>query len=54
MLNYVKQLIDETPEDLLKEPNTSVVANHLFNLNNNAQKLELSIAILYYHLMTQL
>ena len=54
MLEYIERLIADTPADLMKGPNTSPAANHLFKTNENATKLDTSTAVIYHHLTAQL
>ena len=54
MLEYIDQIVDETPKELLKGPSITPAANHLFNLNSKGTKLHNATSILYHYLAAQL
>ena len=54
MLEYIDRMLADAPEELMKGPCTSPAANHLFNVNENATKLDASSAIIFHHLTAQL
>ena len=54
MTEYLQQIIDETPEELLKGSVSSPAANHLFQVNDEAEKLDPATAIIFHHLVAQL
>jgi hypothetical protein len=54
MNDYVSQLLDETPDELLKGPVTSPAGNHLFKVNPRSEPLDSETAVLYHHLTAKL
>ena len=54
MIEYIKRLLANVPDELMKGSSTSPAGNHLFQINDNANKLDPSSAILYHHLTAQL
>ena len=54
MLDYIQQVLDDAPDELLKGASTSPAANHLFNVNEDCTKLDPATAILYHHIVAQL
>jgi hypothetical protein len=50
MFNYIDELLKECPDDLMKGVSSSGAAAHLYNMNNDAEKLDAETAILYHHL----
>ena len=52
MNDYIKDLVDECPDDLRKGTATTLAANHFFqvNVDPNAEKLSTSDAEVYHHL----
>ena len=54
MPDYVKGLIHETPDELLKGQANTPAANHLFDVNDNATKLDEDMLDIYHHLTAKL
>ena len=54
MKDYIQQVINETPDELMKGSATSPAANHLFEVNEDAEKLDPATAITFHHLVAQL
>ena len=54
MKDYVQQIIDKTPAELMKGSATSPAANHLFEVNDDAEKLDPATTITFHHLVAQL
>ena len=54
MPQYVEDLLSECPESIMKGTSTTPAANHLFQTNENADKLGVTDAVLYHHLVAKL
>ena len=54
MNDYVQNMLDETPESLMKGAMSSPAANHLFEVDADAVKLEDVDAETYHHLVAKL
>ena len=54
MHEYVQNMLDETPEELMKGPCSSPAANHLFEVNPDAEKLNSVSAETFHHLTAKL
>ena len=54
MYDYIDRMIADAPADLMKGPCSTPAANHLFETNDNAEKLDPATAIIYHHLTAQL
>ena len=54
MIEYIKQILKEIPDDLKNGTATNPAANHLFNVNDKAEKLNASTAVSFHHLFAQL
>jgi hypothetical protein len=54
MKDYVENLLKETPEELIKGTASSPAANHLFEVNDDAEKLDSDTAVIYHHLVAKL
>ena len=54
MQDYIQGIIDECPKDLQSGAATSLAANHLFQVNPNAEKLNQQDADLFHHLTAKL
>ena len=54
MNDYIQNAIDETPEELMKGAMSTPAANHLFEINPEAEKLEDVKAETYHHLVAKL
>ena len=54
MPQYVEDLLSECPESIMKGTSTTPAANHLFQINENADKLGVTDAVLYHHLVAKL
>ena len=54
MPEYIDRMIEDTPDELLKGPASTPAANHLFQVNPDAKKLDTSSAIIFHHLIAQL
>jgi hypothetical protein len=49
MFNYIDELLKEYPDDLMKGVSSSGAAAHLYNMIDDAEKLDAETAILYHH-----
>ena len=54
MEDYIDQMVDECPEDLLKGAPTSPAANHLFDINPLCEKLDMAGADEFHHFVAKL
>ena len=54
MPEYIDRMIEDTPDELLKGPASTPAADHLFQVNPDAEKLDTSSAIIFHHLTAQL
>jgi hypothetical protein len=54
MDDYISQLLEETPDELLKGAVTSPAGNYLFNVNPKCERLDSETAALYHHLTARL
>ena len=54
MPQYIENLLQECPESIMKGTSTTPAANHLFQRNENAEKLSTMDAMLYHHLVAKL
>ena len=54
MPQYIEDLLLECPESIMKGTSTTPAANHLFQTNENAEKLSTTDAVLYHHLVAKL
>ena len=54
MPQYIEDLLQECPESIMKGTSTTPGANHLFQTNENAEKLSTMDAMLYHHLVAKL
>ena len=54
MPQYVEDLLQECLESIMKGTSTTPAANHLFQTNENAEKLSAMDAMLYHHLVAKL
>ena len=54
MSQYIEDLLLECPESIMKGTSATPAANHLFQTNENAEKLGATDAMLYHHLVTKL
>jgi hypothetical protein len=54
MEDYISNLLEETPDDLIKGMASSPASNHLFDVNPNCKKLASESAVLYHHLTAKL
>ncbi|KAG7356172.1 enoyl-CoA hydratase [Nitzschia inconspicua] len=54
MHDFVNGIIEETPAELLKGIPTTPAANHLFDIDDNAEKLDSQQAITFHHLVAKL
>jgi Reverse transcriptase (RNA-dependent DNA polymerase) len=54
MDDYISQLLEETPEELLKGAVTSPAGNYLFNVNPKCERLDSETAAMYHHLTAKL
>jgi hypothetical protein len=55
MSDYIlSQLIEETPDELLKGSVTSAAGNHLFKTNPTSERLDSETSVLYHHLTAKL
>ena len=53
MPQYIEDLLQECPESIMKGTSTTPAANHLFQTNENAEKLSAMDAMLYHHLVAK-
>ena len=53
MPQYIEDLLLECPESIMKGTSTTPAANHLFQTNENAEKLGATDAVLYHHLVAK-
>ena len=54
MSQYIEDLLLECPESIMKGTSATPAANHLFQTNENAEKLSAMDAVLYHHLVAKL
>jgi Reverse transcriptase (RNA-dependent DNA polymerase) len=54
MDDYVSQLLEETPDELLKGTFASAAGNHLFKTNPKSERLDSETSVLYHHLTMRL
>jgi hypothetical protein len=54
MHDYISELLEETPDDLLKGIATSPAGNYLMNVNPNCKRLDSETAAIYHHLTAKL
>ena len=54
MQDYIKALLTEAPEEIMKDSATTPAANHLFQINPEATKLDLKQAETFHHLTAKL
>ena len=54
MPQYIEDLLLECRESIMKGTSTTPAANHLFQINENAEKLGTTDAVLYHHLVTKI
>ena len=54
MPQYIADLLLECPESIIKGTLTTPAANHLFQTNENTEKLDTAEAVLYHHLVAKL
>ena len=54
MKDYIQNMVDETPESLMKGAMSTPAANHLFEVNPEADKLGSVDAETYHHLVAKL
>ena len=54
MSQYIEDLLLECPESLMKGTSTTPATNHLFQTNEDAEKLDATDAVLYHHLVAKL
>eukprot|EP00957_Ditylum_brightwellii_P029756 2250496-Ditylum_brightwellii.AAC.1 len=50
MVDYIERMISETPDELLKGPLKTPAANHLFQVNEDAESLSKLSSETYHHL----
>ena len=48
MINYIKDILDELPEDMNGE-NTTPAANFLFDVDDDCENLDAETAEFFYH-----
>jgi len=53
MQKYIDEMIDECPPELLKGSAVTPAANHLFEVDDDAEKLGPGDAVLYHHLVAK-
>ena len=54
MQDYIKALLAEAPEEIMKGSATTPAANHLFQINPEATKLDMKQAETFHHLTAKL
>jgi hypothetical protein len=54
MNGYISDLIEETPNNLLKGTGLSPASNNLFDINRKCKCLDLDTAAIYHHLTAKL
>ena len=54
MPQYIEDLLSECPDSIMKGTSTTSAPNHLFQVNENAEKLSAMDAVLYHHLVAKL
>ena len=54
MPQYIEDLLLEYPDSIMKGTSTTPAANHLFQTNENAEKLGATDAVLFHHLVAKL
>ena len=54
MPQYIEDLLLECPDSIMKGTSTTPAANHLFQTNENAEKLGTTDAVLFHHLVAKL
>ena len=54
MQDYIKALLAEAPEEIMKGSATTPAANHLFQINPEATKLDMKQAEIFHHLTAKL
>ena len=54
MPQYIEDLLRECPDSIMKGPSSTPAAGHLFQVNENAEKLSAMDAVLYHHLVAKL
>ena len=54
MPQYIEDLLLECNESIMKGTSATPAANHLFQTNENAEKLSTTDAMLYHHLVAKL
>ena len=54
MPQYIEDLLLKCPESIMKGSSTAPAANHLFQTNENVEKLSTTDAVLYHHLVAKL
>ena len=54
MPQYIEDLLLECPESIMKGTSSTPAANHLFQVNDYAEKLSAMDAVLYHHLVAKL
>jgi hypothetical protein len=54
MTDYISELLEETPDDLLKGTATSPAGNYLMNVNPECERLDSETGAMYHHLTAKL
>ena len=54
MPQYIDDLLSECPDSIMKGTSTTPAANHLFQVDEDAEKLNAMDAVLYHHLVAKL
>ena len=54
MRDIIKEIIEESPEEIMKGVSSTPAANYLFTINPNAEKLSSDKADLFHHLVAKL
>jgi hypothetical protein len=54
MNDYIKELLKECPDDLMKGVSASPAGNYLFNVNPECEKLNNDTAVMFHHLTAKM
>ena len=53
MPDYINRMLEDVPSEIMWGPSATPASNHLFRVNPDAEKLDMSSAILFHHLTAQ-
>jgi hypothetical protein len=54
MFNYIDELLKECPENLMKGASSTGASSHLYNVNEQAEKLDNETSVMYHRLTAKL